>query len=373
MKKCFSRSVIIALTVCFLLYIGAGTQTGSASATLYRNDVPYANDDRYPLYIYNTTVYAPYDIFIGLKDIEYKYDLSADSFYYFNTRTGDYITFNLRSNTGVIGNVNTADYASLPIRTVSQHGTIYVPVNYVCEALGTGREINRDQTILRISDGTSPLKLAQVLEREGQTKPSEPDPPPPPPPPIPPAQEEVAPCIVYLTFTVSGANAGNVGKVLEILGREGKTAVFYLTADVMEERPDLARAILISGHRVGYRFAAAGRFEEDRRRSVSLMYGQTLSGTRFASVGFSGDEVPARLRNAGYVCAAADINIARSYTQSAMQRLFTDNRKDGLILNFEMMSSTAASVEAFIAVAKKYPQIDVRALNETNARDMEQR
>lgn len=73
-----------------------------------------------------------------------------------------------------------------------------------------------------------------------------------------------APGAVYITYD-DGPDPHNTPAILEVLRRYGVKATFFMVGRSMEEHPEIVRAVIEDGHRIGYH-----SYEHESARRTSL-------------------------------------------------------------------------------------------------------
>ena len=261
MKKRNTKRLAIILAAVLLLSCFSGAfadQTGICFVA--------ANDKLYelgymPLFL-DSSAYVPSDVFsyFGIYTSYFKPDNTT--LLYTNSKQ---IFFNLTTGKSYDSYYNTYD-----VSAVYRNGLTYVPVAWVCQYFGLTYSYiagSGNGDIVRINNGTAVLNDADFIRAAGSLMRSRyneyfgvPETSKPPQD-VPIAQEEEDRQNTRVSLCFNGLPSK---KMLELISGYGYTAAFFLTAEQVEENPELVRELYGSGHSLGIFCGSEPRVDAER-------------------------------------------------------------------------------------------------------------
>ncbi len=131
---------------------------------LYRQDSAYPYVKDFPVVVTEGVEYVPVSMFSLYSYIDVTYSKVTDNFYMINTKTNEYLSFDV--NQGVAA---TSEGDTLDMETRIFHRTRYIPAKAVAEIMGVNCETYDDQDhgvyALRISDHNASHSFDSLLEQ----------------------------------------------------------------------------------------------------------------------------------------------------------------------------------------------------------------
>ncbi|MBR5528660.1 MAG: polysaccharide deacetylase family protein [Clostridia bacterium] len=285
--------------------------------TMFKNDVPFANDRRFPLVVQNNIHYVPVEMFSGLSKIKLHTDYSYAYFYITNDEGKRYISFDSNNNLAT-----THQYDSYSLETKIFNQTRYLPAAHVAEVLGIKMEIYENIQdgvyALRFSDNKaklsfadlikmySPIKKEDLAQQNKQEEQQTQDP-------IP-ELPEMGNRRIYLSVNLS--YFGYVSEILSALGRAGFKCTFYVSPENILSYPDKVREIIASGQNIGFLIDSKDPLKSlaEAKENLRLVAKRTTRFVRFTggSRGVSLDSASySQFVNSAGICVW-DANIAVS-------------------------------------------------------------
>lgn len=225
---------VCAIGFCFL------SAANTTTPILYRNDTKYSTTE-YPVEVLEKTVYVPVSFFVGLNNIEYKFDKNNNSFYFRNKATGRFLSFSFDVEGIVVDNTFTSVVFPL------MNSTVYMPLEYCADILSL--KIEKDSTErIRLCDGSEKLTFKELIELyDPSVKPDDPSV-------INPENPE-APTEIdvdrYLYITVNIDLDSDANKILDVLQDWGKKATLFFSAQAIEKNPSAVIRAFAQNHSIG--------------------------------------------------------------------------------------------------------------------------
>lgn len=374
---------------------------------LYRQDAAYPYVKTFPLVVSGGVEYVPISMFSLYSYITVTYSKISDNFYIQNTKTNEYLAFDVTRGIAEMSGGKTME-----METRIYHRTRYIPARAVAQQMGLTCEAYDDTKrgiyAFRISDSNAAFSFSELLRQylpsshlPENNPPEQTDPPEITPETKPEVQPEVQPekdpvlsvaqrqvCMMYeLTCKDAAHNPADV------LTNNGIRAGFSMSRDFILANTSSVRKMTVRGHALSVTLSAAetdSLTEENAKDALidylenanDALFAVTHRKTRICTVNdkikqlfSSAEELENILSENGYVLF--DETVGADYSKSAYSihtelsgavvNAFPENQR-GLVKMIipcsEKSRNIASNLSAFI---NKYPNFTALPANETMA------
>lgn len=260
----------LSMFVCLVVLLSSVSDFGFSDAAtaplLYTNDSVFADWQETPPQTVDDVVYIPITMFIDLDYVYYFSNPKTGSFYLQNEITKEYLSFSLKTSDAYNGKT------MIKINILVFNNTIYLPAIQTANNLGLYIEMNTDNTVVRLNDGSAKMPFSKLIalytpietppvedvvppdDEIDDTPPTVDDTPPTPSTPdvpVTPTEPEkpvINPCDVYLCF--KDPDVKNIDSLTVALKNGGLGATFFLSAEYIEANPQTVMSLYTDGYAI---------------------------------------------------------------------------------------------------------------------------
>ncbi|MHB1155138.1 MAG: polysaccharide deacetylase family protein [Eubacteriales bacterium] len=350
-----------------------------SAPTMYINDEAWYNEFQYKWINIFLVDYIPISMLEKIEGIEIKVNKYLRNVM-ISYGENKYMTFDIDTST-----VYTAKGEVYSVSTYLLYGERYIPAKLVCNYLGLRFEMTKNETAIRISDGSEKKSFNELLiiynpslaevettkkettvvttefitDTGETTVPLE-------------TQEEIDARTIYFTF--SGCPNEYTPDILNILYNYGYKALFLTDESRIIENAAVIRRIAVEGHTIGIMLPADKNneviFDYEKTPANDLLYYIIKYKTRIVSAeGYINDDKRLSLESAGYIITEynsqlpEDNNISSKFLFDKAEEYIRVN--ETVIFRFYSNANTVIALPKILDYIAGMPQFIVKSLNET--------